>query len=114
MLRGRKPVRCPEHEHLPMPVNTSPLDKARLAKAVRKNSEWEATKHEVRAVIDDPRMQGYFPVTDARPITVDKLKYLVKAIEDGRLTRPPHEIADLEKMMRRILNDPYNRTGHLL
>lgn len=115
-LRGRKPVKCPEHEHLPMPVGGSPLDKARLAKATRKNSEWEATKQQVQEILNDPRMNEVYSSgpTDTRPITVDKLKYLVKTIEEERTTRMPHEIADLEGMIKKILKDPYSRQGHLL
>ena len=117
--RGRKPINCPDHVPDTIEVKgdgLSPLDKARLVKQTRKNSEWEATKMQVDKVINHPRMAPYggkYSV-DARPSTVSTLKYLVQAIDNGRNIRPPHEIIELESMIGKILKDPYNTKGHLL
>jgi len=115
--RGRVPKNCPEHSE-PKVVNSglSGLEAANAARASRKRAEERDWAKRVEDVINDPRMRVTSADrfnTDARPHTVNKLQYIQDQLTNRR-DRQPNELADLEKMREKIMNDPFNRTGHLL
>jgi len=114
--RGRIPINCPEHSE-PKAVSSglSGLEAAHAARASKKSAEEKIWAEKVEAVINDPRMQVNSPdrhSTDARPNTVSKLRYIQDQLTNRR-DRPQHELADLEKIRAKIMENPFSSTGHL-
>jgi hypothetical protein len=123
--KGRVPVDCPEHKTVvelkPKKIKKvktqkmSGLEKAQAARRdqrMQKEKEWAKR---VENVINDPRMTYSMPKWgDSRQTTVTKLRYIQDQLQNHRKNREKHEIADLEKMREKIMNDPFSRTGHLL
>lgn len=115
--RGRSPLSCPEHRDDALhSKRMSGLEKARIAKQKIKTEtekEWAAR---VETVINNPAMlMNINKISmDARPSTRDKLIYIQEQLTKYRNQRTPSDINNLEKMREKIMEDPYNITGHLL
>jgi ribosomal protein L39E len=121
MQRGRQPVNCPDHKNDEIPVtktddNLTPLDKARLAKKQRKNSAWQVLKNQAQDVLDNPKMdpRAFYGPSDGRHATLRRITYIIDVIDNNDDERLPHEIADLEGMLKKILQNPFTSSGHLL
>lgn len=117
--RGRQPINCPEHQDEKIVLGDnklSPLDKARLVKKERKNSAWQALKKQAEAVLDDPRMdtKSFSGHSDGRYATIRRINYIINTIDNNNGERPQNEIADLENMLKKILQNPFTSSGHLL
>jgi len=115
--RGRQPINCPDHKEVVVKTKDqlNPLDKARQVKQERKNTAWQMLKEEAQSVLDDPKMdpRGFYGPADGRYATVGRINYIIDAI-DNKGSRLPHEITDLENMLKRILKNPFSSAGHLL
>lgn len=119
--RGRQPVNCPNHKNEEVPVTKvndglTPLDKARLAKKQRKNSAWQVLKKQAEDVLNSPKMdpRTFYGPSDGRYATVRRINYIINAIDNNDGERQPNEIADLEGMLKKILQNPFTSSGHLL
>jgi hypothetical protein len=120
--RGRLPLNCPEHTEEKVitgtsaPVTITGIQAAHAAKANKKSQEEQEWSERVESVIRDPRMTVSVPdrySTDARPHTVSKLRYIQDQLTNHRAERSHNDLADLEKMRAKIMQDPFSRSGHL-
>jgi hypothetical protein len=114
--RGRPPRVCPEHKNIAVPGKMSGLEKARLAKQKKKAQDEKAWADSVNAVINNPIMtvNANRLSVDQRPNTRSKLIYIQDQLTRNRSNRTPSDIAELEKMRAKIMENPYDQTGHLL
>ena len=116
--RGPKPITCPDHTEIKVvTTGNKGLDKARAARQKKKNAEEKIWADRVQAILDHPKMnERLFDrySTDARSSTKSKLIYIQEQLTKNRKNREPSDIANLEKMREKILQDPFNRSGHLL
>jgi hypothetical protein len=116
--RGRTPLNCPEHteEKVITSSGVSGIEAAHAAKANKKSQEEREWSERVESVIRDPRMTVSVPdrySTDARPHTASKLRYIQDQLTNHRAERSHNDLADLEKMRAKIMQDPFSRSGHL-
>lgn len=113
--RGRVPHNCPEHLEDKTERGMNGLEKARIVRAEKKSQKEEEIATKVNEILNDPRMKASGnSISYANPLreTASKLSYIQNQLTN-RKDRPPHELADLERMREKILKDPFNHTGHL-
>ena len=113
--RGRIPINCPEHIEVKTNSGLSGIEAAHAARVSKKTEEEKIWAEKVDTVINDPRMAetSFDPhSTDARKHTVSKLLYIQDQLNNHRY-RPHNELADLEKIREKIMENPFSRTGHL-